>query len=50
MRQVDAPDFARSEYFEIQAAIPAGATPGQVPEMLLAMFADRFKLVDGVMA
>jgi uncharacterized protein (TIGR03435 family) len=42
--QVDAPDFARSEYFEIQATLPAGATRGQVPEMLQTMLAERFKL------
>jgi uncharacterized protein (TIGR03435 family) len=42
--QVDAPDFARDEFFDIQAALPAGATPEQVPEMLQAMLAQRFKL------
>jgi uncharacterized protein (TIGR03435 family) len=42
--QVDTPDFARSEYFEIQATLPAGATREQVPEMLQTMFAERFKL------
>ena len=45
LQQVDAPDFARSEYFEIQAALPAGATREQVPEMLQAMLAERFKLI-----
>lgn len=44
MPQVAAPDFARSEYFEIQATLPAGATREQVPEMLQTMFAERFKL------
>ena len=43
-RQVDAPDFARDEFFEIQATLPAGTTPEQVPEMLQAMLAERFKL------
>jgi uncharacterized protein (TIGR03435 family) len=43
-RQVDAPDFARDAFFEIQATLPAGATPEQVPEMLQAMLAERFKL------
>ncbi len=33
-----------SEYFEIQATLPAGATSEQVPEMLQAMLAERFKL------
>jgi uncharacterized protein (TIGR03435 family) len=42
--QVDAPDFARREYFEIQATLPAGATREQVPEMLQNMFAERFKV------
>jgi len=42
--QVDAPDFARSEYFEVQATLSSGATPEQVPEMLQTMFAERFKL------
>ena len=42
--QVDAPDFARSEYFEIQATLPAGAMPEQVAEMLQTMLAERFKL------
>src|SRR5262245_23052886 len=42
--QVDAPDFARSEYFEIQATLPMGATADQVPEMLQTMLAERFKL------
>jgi len=37
--QVDAPDFARSEYFEIQATLPAGAMPEQVAEMLQTMLA-----------
>jgi uncharacterized protein (TIGR03435 family) len=31
-------------YFEIQATLPAGATPEQVPEMLQTMLEERFKL------
>jgi len=42
--QVDAPDFAREEFFDIQATLPEGATREQVPEMLQAMLAERFKL------
>jgi uncharacterized protein (TIGR03435 family) len=42
--QVEAPDFASSEFFEIQATLPVGATREQVPEMLQTMFAERFKL------
>ena len=44
LAQVDAPDFARSEYFEIQATLPEGTTREQVPEMLQTMLAERFKL------
>ena len=43
-RQLDAPDFTHSEFFDMQATLPAGATPEQVPEMLQAMFVERFKL------
>ena len=43
--QVDAPDFAqRGLFLEIQATLPAGAMPEQVPEMLQAMLAERFQL------
>ena len=43
--QVDASRISLdSEFFEIQATLPAGATPEQVPEMLQAMLAERFKL------
>jgi uncharacterized protein (TIGR03435 family) len=44
LAQVDAPDFARDQYFDIQATLPAGATREQVPEMLQTMLAERFKL------
>jgi uncharacterized protein (TIGR03435 family) len=43
-QHVVAPDFAGSQYFEIRAAIPVGANPDQVPEMLQSMLAERFKL------
>jgi uncharacterized protein (TIGR03435 family) len=33
-----------SDYFDIQATLPPGATPEQVPEMLQVMLAERFKL------
>jgi len=36
--------FARREYFETQATLPAGATREQIPEMLQTMLAERFKL------
>ena len=42
--QVDAPDFASDEFFEVQATLPAEATPEQVPEMLQAVLVERFKL------
>ncbi|HEY1758408.1 MAG TPA: TIGR03435 family protein [Bryobacteraceae bacterium] len=35
---------AYSGAFDIQATLPAGATPEQVPEMLLTMLVERFKL------
>lgn len=44
LAQVDAPDFARSEYFEVQATLPAGSTRDQVPEMLQSMLTERFQL------
>jgi len=42
--QVVAPEFAYSEDFDIQAILPVGATPDQVPELLQTMLAERFKL------
>ena len=42
--QVDGPNFLRDEFFDMQAKLPAGATPEQVPEMLQKMLAERFKL------
>jgi uncharacterized protein (TIGR03435 family) len=44
VQRVVAPDFARSQYFEIRATLPEGAKPDQVPEMLQSMLAERFKL------
>jgi uncharacterized protein (TIGR03435 family) len=42
-RQVDLRGFG-TEFFEVQAKLPEGATRAQVPEMLQAMLAERFKL------
>jgi uncharacterized protein (TIGR03435 family) len=42
--QMVAPDFAYNEDFDIQATLPAGATPDQVPDMLQAMLTERFRL------
>lgn len=43
--QVSGPDWLTSERFDIIATLPAGATEDQVPQMLQALLADRFKLV-----
>ena len=42
--QVAGPDWMQSQRFDIVAKIPAGASPDQVPEMLQALLAERFKL------
>lgn len=42
--QISGPDFINVERFDIQATLPAGATKDQVPEMVQALLADRFKL------
>ncbi len=42
--QIDMRAFPFSDVFEIQAKLPAGATPEQVPEMLQTMLEERFKL------
>jgi len=44
--QVSGPDWmgAMSERFDVLAKMPEGATKDQVPEMLQALLADRFKL------
>ncbi len=44
MQQVVAPELVRGLYFDIEAKLPEGATKDQVPEMLQAMLAERFKL------
>jgi uncharacterized protein (TIGR03435 family) len=38
------PQWMDSARFDIDAKLPAGAPPGQVPVMMQAMLADRFKL------
>jgi uncharacterized protein (TIGR03435 family) len=43
--QVTGPDWMRTQNFDIQAKLPAGASEEQIPEMLQALLADRFKLV-----
>jgi len=42
-QRVVAPDFARSQYFEIRATLPE-APIRSGPEMLQSMLAERFKL------
>ena len=41
---VGAPDWIRSESFDITAKYPAGHSPAQVPSMVRALLEDRFKL------
>lgn len=42
--QVQGPDWVNSERFDIVAKLPSGSTQDQIPEMLQAMLAERFKL------
>ena len=42
--QVQGPDWLGSARFDIDAKLPDGASKDQVPEMLQALLADRFKL------
>jgi len=42
--QIIGPDWIASERYDISAKLPAGASREQVPEMLQALLADRFKL------
>ncbi len=43
--QVVGPDWMSAQRFNVQAKLPDGATREQVPEMLQALLAERFKLV-----
>lgn len=42
--QIIGPDWVASDRFDISAAIPAGGTTAQIPEMFQALLADRFQL------
>ena len=42
--QISGPQWMGSQRFDIQATIPEGASAEQVPEMLQALLADRFKM------
>jgi len=42
--QVNGPEWINNERFDIIARVPAGVSASQLPEMLQALLADRFKL------
>jgi uncharacterized protein (TIGR03435 family) len=42
--QISGPDWLASEWFDIAATLPAGSAPGQIPEMLQNLLAERFQL------
>ena len=42
--QLIAPDWTKSERYDVQATLPPGATKEQVPEMMQALLAERFKV------
>ena len=42
--QVTGPDWLKSQRFDVVPKMPAGATKEQVPDMLKALLAERFKL------
>ena len=42
--QLSGPDWMRTERFDIAAKMPDGASKDQIPEMLQALLAERFKL------
>ena len=42
--QVEGPDWLGSSRFDIVAKLPEGSSKGQVPQMLQALLAERFKL------
>ena len=42
--QISGPDWMASTHFDIAANLPAGTTRSQVPEMLRALLAERFKM------
>src|SRR5579872_3622673 len=42
--QVSGPDWMGAQRFDVLATLPEGASPEQVPEMLQALLAERFKL------
>ena len=42
--QIAGPDSLNADHYDILAKLPAGATEGQVPQMLQSLLADRFGL------
>jgi uncharacterized protein (TIGR03435 family) len=42
--QLVAPDWLRTQIFDISAKVPAGATAGQLPEMMRNLLIERFHL------
>ena len=44
IQQVDMRGLGGDQYFAVEAKMPDGATPAQMPQMLQAMLEDRFKL------
>ena len=42
--QISGPEWLNAERFDVIAKMPAGATRDQVPQMIQALLADRFKL------
>jgi len=43
--QVAGPDWMAAQRFDIRAKMPASASEDQIPEMLQALLADRFKMI-----
>lgn len=43
--QVSGPDWIKSSHWDVEATLPEGANKDQVPQMMQALLADRFKLV-----
>jgi uncharacterized protein (TIGR03435 family) len=43
--QVTGPDWMKTSHWDIEATLPEGANKDQIPEMMQALLAERFKLV-----
>jgi uncharacterized protein (TIGR03435 family) len=43
--QISGPEWLSTEYFDVFARTPEGATPEEIPQMLQVLLAERFKLV-----